>query len=102
MEVLFLLGAVVVAAGESATTAPATEGATTAALLGNSLVSSLLFASGFSDTCVAAALDICAPASMQHRPQPLLQVMVHGPLTGDAHLNALVENSLSTWLQDIL
>lgn len=75
MEVLFLLSVVVVTAGElNATSSPPTEGDIKAALLGNSLVSGLLLASGFSDTCVATALETCAPVSEQRRPPPLVQV----------------------------
>ncbi|XP_050689694.1 microfibril-associated glycoprotein 4-like isoform X2 [Eriocheir sinensis] len=80
MTVLMLLSAVlvavVVAADEPASTAaPAAEGNTSNMLLGKSVVSSLLVATGFSEACVAEALDTCAPASVQPPtpPNPLVQ-----------------------------
>ncbi|XP_050709998.1 techylectin-5B-like isoform X2 [Eriocheir sinensis] len=80
MTLLMLLSvavmAVVVAAVEPANTpAPAAEGNTSNVLLGKSVVSSLLVATGFSEACVAEALDSCAPASVQRPtpPNPLVQ-----------------------------
>ncbi|XP_050704570.1 microfibril-associated glycoprotein 4-like isoform X2 [Eriocheir sinensis] len=80
MTLLLLLSvavmAVVVAAVEPASTpAPAAEGDTSNVLLGRSVVSSLLVATGFSEACVAEALDSCAPASVQRPtpPNPLVQ-----------------------------
>ncbi|XP_050705136.1 microfibril-associated glycoprotein 4-like isoform X2 [Eriocheir sinensis] len=80
MTLLMLLSvavmAVVVAAVEPASTpAPAAEGDTSNVLLGKSVVSSLLVATGFSEACVAEALDSCAPVSVQRPtpPNPLVQ-----------------------------
>ncbi|XP_050704021.1 ryncolin-2-like isoform X2 [Eriocheir sinensis] len=80
MTLLMLLSvaamAVVVAAVEPASTpAPAAEGDTSNVLLGRSVMSSLLVATGFSEACVAEALDSCAPASVQRPtpPNPLVQ-----------------------------
>ncbi|XP_050704046.1 fibrinogen C domain-containing protein 1-like isoform X1 [Eriocheir sinensis] len=80
MTLLMLLSvavmAVVVAAVEPASTpAPAAEGDTSNVLLGKSVVASLLVATGFSEACVAEALDSCAPASVQSPtpPNPLVQ-----------------------------
>ncbi|XP_050731507.1 ryncolin-2-like [Eriocheir sinensis] len=78
MTVLVLLSAaaVVVAAVEPASTpAPVADGDTSNVLLGKSVVSSLLIATGFSEACVAEALDTCAPASVQRPtpPTPLVQ-----------------------------
>ncbi|XP_050705069.1 ryncolin-2-like [Eriocheir sinensis] len=72
MTILMLLSvaAMAVAAVEPASTpAPSAEGDTSNVLLGKSVVSSLLVATGFSEACVAEALDTCAPASV-HRPTP--------------------------------
>lgn len=81
MQVLLLLSAAVVAAGQQTNTPPHdAEVHKSNELLHKSLVSSLLLATGFSETCVAAALDTCGQPSMQHQPPPpksLVQVIAY-------------------------
>lgn len=63
-------------AEQSITPAPATVNSHPALHLHHSLLSSALLASGYSDTCVATALDACSPDSKQYQHSSLIKVRV--------------------------
>ncbi|KAG0717566.1 Ficolin-2 [Chionoecetes opilio] len=72
---LFLLSTVglAMAGGPSTTPGPATATFQPGLHIHQSLLTNLLLYSGYSDTCVATALDACKPISEQHQQPPLIQ-----------------------------
>ena len=79
MKVVLMLSWLILVAGQQTSTpAPEANMDMGNKLFQKSLVSTLLQVTGFSQACVAAALDTCAPSSLRHQPpppNPLVQVM---------------------------
>lgn len=88
MKILLLLAAGITVAKGSSTPPPGTECSRPGPHDGLSLLSSLLQVSGYSDTCVAAALDYCSSSQEDGHFESLMEVRirVRSPQTKAYHV----------------